>query len=535
MLRATDGESEYRVERGRDARVEYEQRWAVCLVRPEREALREAERDDVDEDERPKSALAIVDLGSGEVQTIERVKSFALPKKAGGALAWLHEPPLDDEDGDGDEEDEEEDEEEEEEQQPTPEQQQREKRAKAKKKAREDGTELVLRDLASGEEQRFEDVLEYAFSDDGRWLALATSTVDDGGDALVLVDRSAGSVERRSAGEPEEEPEGEYKRPVFDEGSTRLAWLTNADAYADDPPRWSLYALSLEGLRLRWVDLDPEQEAIDPEQPLLLSALRESTKEAGFYLDGFEGAGWPREVVLSAHRYSTPRRAAEGDVVRFSRESYREFGDLWLAAAELGQRRVVSDANPQQAEYAWGTAELVEWTSTTGERLQGILYKPEDFDPARQYPLITYFYERSSDNLHAYSPPTPHRSIIRFSFYASRGYIVFVPDIPYRVGYPGQSAMHAVLPGVAQLVERGFVDSTAIGVQGHSWGGDRGGSSPYRSFPPRGLGSGARHLGREQFACPSTRGRSDDGSTFCCWLFCRGSRGRYRPIIPGAR
>jgi dipeptidyl aminopeptidase/acylaminoacyl peptidase len=57
------------------------------------------------------------------------------------------------------------------------------------------------------------------------------------------------------------------------------------------------------------------------------------------------------------------------------------------------------------------------------------------------------------------------------SFYVSRGYLLFVPDIPYRIGYPGESALDAVVPGVLDLVGRGFVDRAKIGVQGHSWGG----------------------------------------------------------------
>ena len=49
--------------------------------------------------------------------------------------------------------------------------------------------------------------------------------------------------------------------------------------------------------------------------------------------------------------------------------------------------------------------------------------------------------------------------------------MVFVPDIPYEVGYPGESALDAVVPGVLELLGRGFVDPARIGVQGHSWGG----------------------------------------------------------------
>ena len=138
---------------------------------------------------------------------------------------------------------------------------------------------------------------------------------------------------------------------------------------------------------------------------------------------------------------------------------------------DFGDAREISDANPQQSEYVWAIAELARWRSLDGEELQGLVHKPEDFDPARKYPMIVYFYERNSDNLHEHYPPLPHRSVIRPTFYASRGYVVFIPDLVYTVGYPGESALDYVLPGVLSILDRGFIDPARIGVQGHSWGG----------------------------------------------------------------
>ena len=139
--------------------------------------------------------------------------------------------------------------------------------------------------------------------------------------------------------------------------------------------------------------------------------------------------------------------------------------------SDFGNARKVSDANPQQDEYRWGSAELVHWMSNDRTPLDGILIKPDGFDPSQQYPLMVYFYERMSDGLHSYQPPLPNRASVRFSFYASRGYVVFVPDIPYEIGYPGESALDAVVPGVQALIAQGFIDPDRVGVQGHSWGG----------------------------------------------------------------
>jgi dipeptidyl aminopeptidase/acylaminoacyl peptidase len=132
---------------------------------------------------------------------------------------------------------------------------------------------------------------------------------------------------------------------------------------------------------------------------------------------------------------------------------------------------ILSDANPQQKDYNWGTIELVNWTSLDGKELTGMLAKPENFDPNKKYPMIVNFYERSSNDLHNHRSPSYGRSTINYSFYASRGYLIFNPDVEYRIGYPGESAYNCVIPGINMLIEKGFVDKNNIGVQGHSWGG----------------------------------------------------------------
>ncbi|MEE8148092.1 MAG: prolyl oligopeptidase family serine peptidase, partial [Longimicrobiales bacterium] len=225
------------------------------------------------------------------------------------------------------------------------------------------------------------------------------------------------------------------------------------------------------GLRFRRVDMDPDEPFVSPMEELLLSAFHLENKRSGFWTDRLLGGGEPVELTMADKRFSNPVPAKEGEFLRFTRQDFQEYPDLWVAERDLSAARKMSAANPQQAEFRWGTSELVSWRSTDGTPLQGILYKPEDFDPGRQYPLLVYFYERSSDGLHRHNDPVPSRSTIRFSYYTSNDYCIFVPDIPYRIGYPGASCANAVLPGILSLVDAGFVDQHAIGVQGHSWGG----------------------------------------------------------------
>jgi dipeptidyl aminopeptidase/acylaminoacyl peptidase len=131
----------------------------------------------------------------------------------------------------------------------------------------------------------------------------------------------------------------------------------------------------------------------------------------------------------------------------------------------------ISSINTQQSQYNWMTSQLVKWKAYTGKTAEGILYLPENFNPKTKYPMIVYFYERNNQTLHNYLAPAPTPSRLNIPFFVSRGYVVFVPDIWYQKGYPGQGAYDYILSGTRAMVQKGFIDSTKIGLQGQSWGG----------------------------------------------------------------
>jgi dipeptidyl aminopeptidase/acylaminoacyl peptidase len=105
-----------------------------------------------------------------------------------------------------------------------------------------------------------------------------------------------------------------------------------------------------------------------------------------------------------------------------------------------------------------------------GKPLRGILFKPDNFDPAKKYPLMVYIYEELTNGLHSYHAPAPGTSI-NITRYVSNGYVVLEPDIVYDTGYPGESAFKCVIPAVQSVVAKGFIDPKRIAIQGHSWGG----------------------------------------------------------------
>ena len=90
--------------------------------------------------------------------------------------------------------------------------------------------------------------------------------------------------------------------------------------------------------------------------------------------------------------------------------------------------------------------------------LQAALYKPENFDPSKKYPMMIYIYERLTQNVHNFVRPAPGTSI-NIAYYVSNGYLVLTPDIVYTTGHPGQSALKCVLPAIQAVVDKGLRES----------------------------------------------------------------------------
>lgn len=240
----------------------------------------------------------------------------------------------------------------------------------------------------------------------------------------------------------------------------------------------------------KFVSTDKEHRFFSAGKKYLFTLFNQETKISGLFIAAIDALQSPGYIVYppesATGRYLLPK---EYNSFVFSKENYEESPNLFFVALDSSNRKAnyskdgesaiylytsaeqLSDINPQQKDYNWGTAALFRWKAYNGKQTTGIVYKPEDFDPKKKYPLICYFYEKYSDNLYGYVAPAPTPSRLNISFFVSRGYIVLAPDISYSIGHPGNSAYDYVASGARALVKAGFVDSTKIGIQGQSWGG----------------------------------------------------------------
>ncbi len=196
-----------------------------------------------------------------------------------------------------------------------------------------------------------------------------------------------------------------------------------------------------------------------------------STKKEGLHHFDASQANGLRQIIQIPARISLIERSPNKNHYFFRWMTVSHYPELELWNDQYQPEGVLSVTNPQQANYNWATSEIVKWKAYDGQNLEGILYKPADYDATKKYPLILYYYELNSDNLHNYQGPRPSASTINPTEYASAGYFVFIPDIRYEIGHPAKSAYNCIMSATDQLLKQFPIDSMRMGLQGQSWGG----------------------------------------------------------------
>jgi dipeptidyl aminopeptidase/acylaminoacyl peptidase len=122
------------------------------------------------------------------------------------------------------------------------------------------------------------------------------------------------------------------------------------------------------------------------------------------------------------------------------------------------------------------TSEVINYPKLDGSAGQGVLYKPENFDSAKKYPVIFYYYEKLSFLANSFTTPSFSAGTIDIPWFVSRGYLVFTPDISYDVAsvtgkVNGDYAVNSVVGAAKYLATKSYVNPSKMGINGHSFGG----------------------------------------------------------------
>ncbi|SFF06947.1 Dipeptidyl aminopeptidase/acylaminoacyl peptidase [Chitinophaga sp. CF118] len=214
---------------------------------------------------------------------------------------------------------------------------------------------------------------------------------------------------------------------------------------------------------------------------LLLSAFNTQTKDYGFYeLDAVGNQGL--QLLSMASRYTGDldvvytqlnsvdfliAKNKKGYLLRWQKTD--QFPNYFYSK-DLKTFKTLSDVQPQKG-YNWLTAELCNYKDSLGNTYQGIVYKPEDFDPKKKYPIIFNIYETKSNQLNTYYNPELVGADFNIPLLVSNGYLVFLPDIRGEIKYSGDAALRSIVSATDYVSQFPWVDTKKMAVVGHSVGG----------------------------------------------------------------
>ena len=173
VVRNLKAGTEKRHARGRDAVITADDEFVVFAVAAPKADVDKAKKEKKKPEEQPKPGLGVLNLATGEVFTAPRVKSFKVPEDSGRFVAYLLEPPEKKADAKDDKK------EGEAKAETKPEAKPEAKAGEAKKpkeKKKDPGTDLIVRELATGAQATVTEVVEYVWAKDGTWLAYAVAS-----------------------------------------------------------------------------------------------------------------------------------------------------------------------------------------------------------------------------------------------------------------------------------------------------------------------------------------------------------------------
>ena len=214
------------------------------------------------------------------------------------------------------------------------------------------------------------------------------------------------------------------------------------------------------GKSIRKMTSNIDKDVFQKDEKVIVSLWDKDTMDEGVYQLDMKGR--LRKLMEGNYVYTIHRFSDNHEYCVWNRQNVSEFRDLWWSKSDFSNPVKVTNANPQQADYKWGTVKLIKWTNYENKENKGLLYLPEDYDPQKEYPVLVQFYETHSGELNIYHAPLLSSALGDPMYFASNGYIVFMPDVHFTVGTPGQSCYDAVVSGTKYLIEQGVDENRVI-------------------------------------------------------------------------
>lgn len=214
------------------------------------------------------------------------------------------------------------------------------------------------------------------------------------------------------------------------------------------------------------------------DQTLLLSAFNPENKECGFSLLMLKERSVTKAKMEACNMYIARGVSSKGPIP-LKAKNINRYLIIKMTASQAPNLFITDDfkvysvvSNIQlYSKYNWLTAQLIKYPMLNGGTGTAILYRPQNFDSTKRYPIIFNFYEHRSDELHEFLRPDLTAHNINIPVFVSNNYLVCVPDVSSWPGHRGEGTYNCIVGAAQYMSTFRWVDSTRMAIQGHSYGG----------------------------------------------------------------
>jgi len=177
-------------------------------------------------------------------------------------------------------------------------------------------------------------------------------------------------------------------------------------------------------------------------------------------------------VFITKDYSSTFLKAKDKDIFVVAKSHPSQFPNLYITNNFIDYISV-TNLHPED-KYNWFETSVLKWKDSLGQNHRGLLYKPEDFNPTKKYPVIISFYPGDSPTVsqnlvnggHLGAPPS-----FNIAYLVTKGYLVFVPSIILGQSTGGQASTENIISTALYLKTLPYIAPNKMALFGHSFGG----------------------------------------------------------------
>lgn len=321
-------------------------------------------------------------------------------------------------------------------------------------------------------------VTGFSWSPDSRQIAFGNQP-DPLINSWLGADISVLDVETRDI-RPLIDAEGSQSNPTWSPDGQWIAYQTSApDAASAFYLNGLFYKIPAQGgvpVQLASdLDEDPFITAWTPNGIYLVGWQR--TKRRVFRMD--PNSGRTTEYAASPDQIFGVDFTPDGNTLALVGRTEQSLDEVYHSPADRFRPTQLTAMTAQIDGWELGTSEVVSWESRDGTTIEGVLHKPNDFDPSQKYPLFVVIHGGPTGIDY---PTAVTGYVYPVHQWLAKGALVLRPNYRGSAGYGeafrslnvrnlGIGDAWDVLSGVDHLVSLGIVDTDRMGSMGWSQGG----------------------------------------------------------------